>query len=440
MRLFVWVPGILGSGLRRKRSPHEEIWPPGANGTFKSRTFKQLTADLEPTQIIAKVCGVPIYSTIGELFVAAGVKRLTTRPTADSLLEHPYDWRLGIEIEADRLAATLDQVTVSGDEIVLVGHSMGALLIRFLLEADRYATHPFISRVSRFVSINGPLLGAPIMLARALALEQTDFIKWSEQKKILAQPGFAGGYVLLPAPSRSQFFNGSIPLDLYSPDIQAHFGLGAANMVEAARMWERIAAGSRRSSIRYVLLSSLLDDKRTIERVSFIDGQWTRVRDAGDGAVPPWSSRAITSAVRPEPIPGEHRGMIDTPQFRSLFSEHVAQLPAPEAAPSITLQPLKQHVRAGGVAEFAVVREGAGGGEGVLAWTPVGDGGAPTGPVELKTGVALPQAAAPVISSRAPDRAGLYSVSLMLGDARARARIGVRGPEEAPASAPAAPA
>jgi hypothetical protein len=445
MRVFVFVPGILGSALRQRHAPSGQIWPPGSVNAFQSRTYAQLTDSLGPDGVIQTICTQPIYSTITELFAAAGIAPLQAgaRPDA-ALLSYAYDWRLSVEVEADRLANLLDSTTADGDEIVILAHSMGGLLSRYLIETDRYAGRPFGDRLIRFVAINGVLLGAPVMLARALGLEPSQFVVWADTPRLLATPPLSGAYSLAPAPGYGRLFNGPAAIDIFDPYYYTALGLGLQNMRDAQDVWTAILAGAQRANVDYVQITSRLDDASTIERVRYTAGAWTREYGPGDGSVPPWSSQGLANAATPEPLPGEHLGVIHTQAFRGLFAQHVAPLPAGAGGPALLIQPLKSHLRPGGVAEFSVLREGAGPEtDGTLVWTAVSDRGAKQGPPVRSDGVGVPDQAAPLVRSRIPDAPGNYDVTLTLGDQSASTRVGVRPADDQGVHAPppaAAPA
>jgi len=428
MRLFVFVPGILGSAMRQRHSPNGQIWPPGSVNAFQSRTFAQLTDDLGPDGVIQTICTQPIYSTITELFQAAGVAPLANGAKPDqALLNYAYDWRLNVQVEADRLAGLLDALTADGDEIVLLAHSMGGLLSRYLVEAERYADRPFGRRLIKVVTINGVLLGAPVMLARAMGLEATEFVVWADTPRLLATPPLSGAYALAPAPGHARLFDGPTPIDIFDPYYYTALGFGLQNMREAAAVWAGVLGGAQRPNVDYVQISSRLDDASTIERVRYAAGTWTREYGPGDGTVPPWSSQGFANAETPDPLPGEHLGVIHSQGFRRLFSQYLAPLPAAAGGAALLLQPLKSHLRPGSVGEFSVLREGdAPGSEGTLAWSTVSDRGAKQGPPVRVDSVAVPDQAAPLVRSRTPDTPGTYDVTLTLGAETASARVAVR--------------
>lgn len=436
MKLYVFVPGMLGSNMRQRHAPHGEIWPPGSVNAFQSRTFTQLTDDLIPDGIVEKVCVIEIYATIVDLFDQAGIKRLPDgeRPET-AFLPFPFDWRMSVQSEADRLASLLDELTEDGDEITIVAHSMGALLSRYLLESQRYAGRAFGERVVKWVPINGVLLGAPVMLARAMGLEPTQFVTWADTPRLLATPPLAGGYNLLPAPWEGRLFNEKDAIDIYNPYYQTAFHFGLENMRNTKAIWDEIAAGTRRDGVDYVLITSRLSDDSTIERVRYTNKTWVREFGPGDGLVPPWSSQGIEDATIPEPLAGSHEGVIHTQAFREAFSKYIAALPG--AAPDpLLLQPLKEHLRPGSVANFAVVRQAQDlPSDGRLVWTAVNDKGVKVGAAVRDDGVAVPNQASPMIHGQTPDPPGNYDVTLTLGAARASTRVSVRPAAEQPITA-----
>ena len=427
MRLFVWLPGILGSALKQRNAPGGVIWPPGQVDAFCSRTFAQLTDDLAPDGIVEDVCVVPVYSPMTNLFRQAGIAAYAAGTgQAEAMMPFAYDWRRSLRDVAAELADLLDAQTADGDEIVIVAHSMGALTSRYLIEADVFAGRPFSGRISKFVSINGPLLGAPVMLARAMGLDQTEFIVWADQPKLLAFAPFAGAYCLLPSPWTGRLTNAGAAIDLWSPYYYQALQFGAQNMQEAQQFWAALDGKGCRAGVQYVLITSLLSDPATIENVDYANGAWAYHMGDGDSAVPPWSSRPdLPGALVPDPLPGDHLGVISTPGFRALFNQYVAPLP-PAPAPVLLIQPLRSHLLASGVAEFSVVETGAGADQATLTWTLLDDdGNAVADPLAPQT-VGLPDQPAPVLRVKAPNAPGNYGVDLALGGQTAHTRVVVR--------------
>jgi Lecithin:cholesterol acyltransferase len=390
MKLFVWVPGILGSRLER-RADGAEIWPPSPTAVdgLDDRTYAQLTDDLIATKVIDAVCVVPIYSPLDQLFVRAGINDYDPSTPADMVrLPFGYDWRLGIETQASLLADRLDAATKDGDEIVFLAHSMGNYICRYLIETDVYAGRSFRGRVRQLVSVNGPHAGAPVIIARMMGLDKMDHIVWADVPRVLACAPFAAPCELLPAPGRNHLFNGANPINLYDAATVAHFGWGAANIAQASQFWGRIGAQKRADGVEYVIVRSYLDEdgegQSTIAGVSWDGAAWTVQKGPGDGAVPPWSAEALGKAD--VTLPGEHLGVFDTDAFATeVFQLYIAPLPEGDAQglqPTLKLQPLRRDAPAGGQASFALIQDMSNPADrfdGYLVWCPL----TPTGAIDM---------------------------------------------------------
>jgi pimeloyl-ACP methyl ester carboxylesterase len=66
----------------------------------------------------------------------------------------PYDWRLGLEFNAERLDAQIDAWGYA--KVNLVGHSMGGLLARTYIATSAHA-----EKVEKVISVGSPYLGSP---------------------------------------------------------------------------------------------------------------------------------------------------------------------------------------------------------------------------------------------------------------------------------------
>ena len=68
----------------------------------------------------------------------------------------PYDWRLGIDENADNLNTFIGKKVGAGNKVILVGHSMGGLVARaYVSDSTRAA------KVAKVVTVGTPYLGAP---------------------------------------------------------------------------------------------------------------------------------------------------------------------------------------------------------------------------------------------------------------------------------------
>ncbi len=68
----------------------------------------------------------------------------------------PYDWRLGIDENADNLNTFIGKKVGAGNKVILVGHSMGGLVARaYVSDSTRAA------KVAKVVTVGTPYLGTP---------------------------------------------------------------------------------------------------------------------------------------------------------------------------------------------------------------------------------------------------------------------------------------
>lgn len=434
MKLIVWIPGIMGTKLARRTGAR--IWPPHpeAEGGLSERTGAQLTADLVHGGIIDEVCVCEVYEPLDRLFRRAGVLDIDEAGGGASMARLPFgfDWRLSIEKEADRLADVLD--AIDAEEVVFVGHSMGALFTRFLLEARRFHERPFRDRVTLFLSINGPHGGAATMVAKAIGLTKTAHIRFADQRAMLGTAPFSGAYQLMPSPREEDvMFDGERPVDFFDPAVAAHFGMGLENTAAAAAFRTTLAAGSKPAGCRYVAVASLVGapgEASVIARLRHVEGAWRIEEEPGDGTVTHDSARALNFndvAV----MPGEHLGVITTTAFERLFLSEVLPerrelvesaamaLDEPEPEP-MQLQPLESEVAAGAVLSVAVLKPASRRGAARLVWQRI-DGAEARAARDIRVTrasrrveeVEAAEGAAPVLRILAPDEPGLYRLTLV---------------------------
>ena len=262
------------------------IWPPGKttrpmdSTTLVNRLIDPATR-FGPVieRVQAPFCDEDIYGTI------IAQLRLRGNFTAFS-----YDWRRDVRDAAAALAGVLDALPPDGD-IHLVAHSMGGIIVRWLLESGRFSGDAWFSRVTLAVFVAVPHLGAPLALFRILGQDPIQSIlvpNWAT--RILAgDPAlWPSGYQLLP-PSGidcATMPNGT------KKDMAEAFGdrllsVGVAKMQEVQSVLERF---DRPRGTSYVLAYGM-GSPRTVSGVRVgTDGGAQEDPGDGDGTVPTWSA------------------------------------------------------------------------------------------------------------------------------------------------------
>ena len=192
----VLLPGLMGSLLASVQGKIMPLWLNPALFLRGEGHYLELNAT-------GTADGSPNILT-----VATGCERLCYLQPALTLhrecmlFEFPYDWRLPIEVNGDRLSRTLER-WADGDgamQFTLVGHSMGGLVSRAFI-----ARHPEQARrrIKRVIMHGTPHFGAAgavgdlwegnRMMALAEALNKNNALK----RFVLNMPSV---YQLLPAP------------------------------------------------------------------------------------------------------------------------------------------------------------------------------------------------------------------------------------------------
>jgi phospholipase A1 len=102
-----------------------------------------------------------------------------------------YDWRVDISDTAKEIVARIDALPAADkEEIIFVGHSMGCLVVRLILESGLYEENPWFGSVKGFVALAGPHLGAPTALVRVMGLEGCVGLAPADIKQIAVWPSF----------------------------------------------------------------------------------------------------------------------------------------------------------------------------------------------------------------------------------------------------------
>ena len=196
MQNIVFLPGIFGTEMIG--ADGFVLWPP-ISGPLDTDTRARgiLNPTTRPGQLLEKIkllptIDVPEYSPITNF--------LANLP-ATTLTRFPYDWRVDVRTTAGVLAKAL--AAMEGT-IVLMAHSMGGLVCRYMLECGQYDREPWFGRVQQLVCIATPHLGAPVALFRVLGREGLSGLLFPgpDMGILASRPDvYPAGHQLLPPPS-----------------------------------------------------------------------------------------------------------------------------------------------------------------------------------------------------------------------------------------------
>ena len=208
-----------------------------------------------------------------------------------TLRPFPYDWRKDVSIEvSDALAAFLDGLP-AGQRIIFVAHSMGGLIVRWLLESGRYNRRPWFGSIDQFISISVPHLGAPLCLFRVLGLDDLAPLVFDRVacKQFASRPDlYPAGHQLLPTSSLQTvtFADGS-----HSSVREAFPGLPKVAFDALDRLHAVLDAFKRPATVTYDLAYGRgLNTVSAVRAAMVSDPRPVEVFDSGDTTVPIWSA------------------------------------------------------------------------------------------------------------------------------------------------------
>lgn len=212
----VLVPGTTGTSLLRLH-PKIIIWP-DAVVAFPHRAASLLSSGaLHPGQPLQNVTNplthkleAPAYAPFVDHFTGQGYTYFTQSvplapTTGNVLVGFGYDWRQPNKTTAAALAAKLDDIagTYPGAQIWLIGHSMGGLVSRYLLESGMAQGARWT--VQGLITLGTPHLGAPLALSVVTGEEDvTKLLDPHVLQQVVDLPLYPSGFELLPPP-QSQF-------------------------------------------------------------------------------------------------------------------------------------------------------------------------------------------------------------------------------------------
>lgn len=326
MKIAFLVPGIMGTRLSLGT---EEVWPPTPFETqfgYK-RIAKLQDPAVKPTHLIFNVLCFQFYSTIRDLLAGAGY---TAGGSAKRYADFPYDWRQDLFDTVDVLADRLRALHAAGaTEISLVGHSMGGLLCRLLLESGKFDGQPWFGTIKQFVALASPHLGAPLALARIFGVDSTMGISGKDFAALARNPAYPSGYQLIPAPGEQAIWDTLSSdlkaLDPYDAATAGRLGMVPALVARARAVHDVLGKGNHPAGVRYFYFAGV--GHKTVTRVNVALGGAasadhkqtivTQTPDGGDGTVPIYS--ALPQIGQRQLVVNEHSTVFEGLPFKRVF-------------------------------------------------------------------------------------------------------------------------
>ncbi|MCO8146609.1 alpha/beta fold hydrolase [Rhodovulum tesquicola] len=326
MKVAFLVPGIMATRLALGA---EEVWPPTPLETkFGYKRIDKLQDDaVLPTELIYNVLSFRFYSTVRDLLAGTGY---TPGGAQKRYVDFPYDWRRDLFETVDVMAARLQALHDEGaEEIALVGHSMGGLLCRLLLECGRFENEAWFPKITLFVALASPHLGAPLALARIFGVDSTLGIKGSDFARLAANPKYPSGYQLIPAPGEQAIWDLAsadlAALDPYDPAMAPRLGMVPALVERARALHDVLGQGNQPGHVRYFYFAGV--GHKTVTRVNVALGDaaqadhgktvMTKTPDGGDGTVPIYS--ALPRIGQRQLVVNEHSTVFEGVPFKRVF-------------------------------------------------------------------------------------------------------------------------
>ncbi|RBP49142.1 lipase/acyltransferase domain-containing protein [Arenicella xantha] len=295
MKCLVFVPGIMGSELRNTQTG-ERVWPPTIGQILRKNLSTEAISD-ENLQAIAPISSIarfyPVYRSLLSDIDRCGYD--TTGSQGKWFIPFAYDWRLANEVTAAALSDTLNQ-SPSFDEIVLLGHSMGGLVLRYLLESGEFNQQAWFGKVTQLITLGTPHHGAAAALKQVTGLSDNTAMTKDSVKQFVDDPRYPSAYQLVSpngtALTQTAGLRNKLPrsVDPFSADIVHKYNLSKSNMQAARWFWSKLDVARRPSTVDYY--SFVGSAHKTLHRLDWTgrDLRDTQAVDSGDGTVPISSS------------------------------------------------------------------------------------------------------------------------------------------------------
>ena len=311
METIILLPGGFGSRLKLQG---QEIWPPTVlEMEFGySRMTKLLDSRVKVGTIFDAIACYGVYQPLQD-----DLTKIANHLGAKSV-DFPYDWRKDIFDQTDKLAAKIGSYVKNGStSITLVGHSMGNLLARMILESGDYATETWFNKITRYVGICGPHFGVPRILTYVLGLKGSLGISPADMRIAAGDPRYPGCYQCLPFENYQVLFDiNAGAKDFYAPAVAQMLGLNQHNLGRAIDLQNKLQF-NKPITVQYILIAG--SDQTTDERVLFDGSTFHAITTdaAGDSMIPLWS--AAVGQFNPYVTPGDHMGILKSYPFKQIL-------------------------------------------------------------------------------------------------------------------------
>lgn len=329
MPTLVFLPGIMGSEL--ENAAGKKVWPPSvweAKIGGYDDINKLLDPDLTATQPIRDIAYFfKIYDCLLNDIENCGYTE--TNPDR-RFIPFPYDWRKSNIATAKLLADTLKEID---GEIILVGHSMGSLILRYLLESGKYSSENWFKNIIQLITFGAPYLGAPSALAQITGQMPNTGISRQDLVTLTSNHRYPAAYELVPQHGSAlvQTVNnpGTLPQqqDTFSSDITNRYNLTQSNISSAKALWSGLNINNKPDHVDYFFFVGSAHTTNALNTWDQNDIQTLKYKSSGDGTVP--ISSAVMAHIPHSYSKKSHRAIFED---RKVRQEFYLMLDAPQGA------------------------------------------------------------------------------------------------------------
>jgi len=294
MKCVVFLPGIMGSELRHSET-NKRVWPPSLAALI-SKSVKAETL-LDDNLIVTKPIEsvTPFYSVYRSLLKDINTCGYTTDGIERRFIPFAYDWRKANEESARALSDHLNQQE-NFDEIVLIGHSMGGLVLRFLLESGDFNDQPWFEKVSQLITLGTPHSGAAEALKQVAGLSASPGLSAANVKALASDSRYPSAYQLIAPSGNAMTLKAAISnrlpqaIDPFDQALVSRYELQPNNIEASRNFWSALDINKRPSGVNY--FSFVGSAHKTITRLDWTGAELIdrESNDSGDGTVPISSS------------------------------------------------------------------------------------------------------------------------------------------------------